>query len=413
MDLRPNPFHFAVPRINPIRTDSSNPFAQRTIRERLPAILRETRELNPDYPPQIHDAIRRLHDELVADAPVRLIETPAPDYDDWRHAWLPFRASTWQRCQWFFAEVYTYRLLMEAARWWETGRDPFTPKKAEEYASEAHWQLLARALDVVGSLEERLATLLELTVRGNRIDLSYAVASSHGSELDVDDLLVDERARYVEHLLRERGEFHIIADNAGSELTMDLVLAAMLLTENIASRVVLHLKQHPTFVSDAIVADALNFLDLLGQRSQDRDAQRLGAQLTTCLETGRLRLAPDPWWNSSNFLYALPPRLQIPFAGARLTLIKGDANYRRMVYDTIWPAETPLQAIAGHFPCPLLAPRTLKSDPVVGLPPGLAERLDGIDVDWRVNGKRAVLQGTLQPQSESASNSRQGMNRSR
>ena len=405
MDLRPDPLHFAlnpspvsastVPGINPIRTDSSNPFARRTIRERLPAILRETRELNPDYPPQIHDGIQRLHDELVADAPVRLIETPAPDYDDWRHAWLPFRASTWQRCQWFFAEVYTYRLLMEAARWWETGRDPFTPKKAEEYASEAHWQLLARALDVKGSQEVRLATLLELTVRGNRIDLSYALASSHGSELDVDDLLVDERARYVEHLLRERGEFHIIADNAGSELTMDLVLAAMLLAENIASRVVLHLKQHPTFVSDAIVADVLNFLDLLRRRSQDRDAQRLGAQLETHLEQGRLRLAPDSWWNSSHFLYALPPRLQIPFAGARLTLIKGDANYRRMVYDTIWPAETPLQTIAGHFPCPLLAPRTLKSDPVVGLPPGLAERLDGIDADWRVNGKRAVLQGTL------------------
>ena len=380
---------------SPIRTDSSNPFAQRTIRERLPAILRETRQLNPDYAPQIHDGIQRLHDELVADAPIRLIETPAPDYDDWRHAWLPFRASTWQHCQWFFAEVYTYRLLMEAVRWWETGRDPFAPKKAEEYASEAHWDLLTRALAVRGSQEERLATLLELTVWGNRIDLSYALASSHGSEVAVDDLLVDERARYVEHLLRERGELHIIADNAGSELTMDLVLAAMLLTENIASRVVLHLKQHPTFVSDAIVADVLNFLELLRRRNQDPASQRLGAQLETHLERGRLRLAPDPWWNSSHFLYALPPRLQIPFANARLTLIKGDANYRRMVHDTVWPAETPLQAIAGHFPCPLLAPRTLKSDPVVGLPPGLAERLDGIDADWRVNGKRAVLQGTL------------------
>ncbi len=377
----------------PIRTDSSNPFAQRTIRERLPAILRETRELNPDYPPQVHDAVQHLHDELVGDAAIRLIETPAPDYDDWRVAWLPFRESTWQHCQWFFAEVYTYRLLMEAVRWWESGRDPFAPKKAEEYASAAHWSLLARALDTEGPQEERLATLLELLVWGNRIDLSYPVASAHGSEIDADDLLVDERAVYVEHLLRESGEVHVIADNAGSELTMDLVLAAMLLEENIATRVVLHLKQHPTFVSDAIVADVLNFIELLRARSQDTAAQRLGAQLETQLERGRLRLAPDAWWNSSHFLYALPPRLQILFANARLTLIKGDANYRRMVYDTVWPAETPLQAVAGHFPCPLLAPRTLKSDPVVGLPPGLAQRLDGIDADWRVNGKRAVLQG--------------------
>ena len=384
-------------RPDPIRTDCSNPFAQRTIRERLPAILRETRALNPDYAPSIHDSIQRLHDELVGDARIRLIETPAPDYDDWHNAWLPFRETTWQHCQWFFAEVYTYRLLMEAVRWWETGRDPFAPKKAEEYAGDAHWGLLARALSVAGSQEQRLATMLELALWGNRIDLSYAVASAHGSEIAAEDLLVDERAAYVEHLLRSPGKVHIIADNAGSELTMDLALAAMLLRENIASRVVLHLKLHPTFVSDAIVADVLNFLELLRARRGDRDAQRLGTLLESLLEQGRLRLAPDAWWNSSNFLYALPPRLQTSFAPARLAIIKGDANYRRMVFDTLWPAETPLQAIAGHFPCPLLALRTMKSDPVVGLAPGQAQRLDDIDADWRVNGKRAVLQGTLVP----------------
>lgn len=382
-------------RPDPIRTDCSNPFAQRTIRERLPAILRETRALNPDYPPQIHDAIQRLHDDLVGDARIRLIETPAPDYDDWHAAWLPFRETSWQHCQWFFAEVYHYRLLMEAVRWWETGRDPFAPKKAEEYAGDAHWGLLARALSVTGSLEERLATMLELALWGNRIDLSYAVASAHGSEIASEDLLVDERAAYVEHLLRTPGEVHIIADNAGSELTMDLALATMLLGENIASRVVLHLKLHPTFVSDAIVADVLNFLELLRARSSDRDAQGLGTQLASLLEQGRLRLAPDAWWNSSYFLHALPPRLQSSFARARLAIIKGDANYRRMVFDTVWPADLALRAIAGHFPCPLLTLRTMKSDPVVGLAPGQAQRLDDVDADWRVNGKRAVLQGTL------------------
>ena len=390
-------------RPDPIRTDSSNPFAQRTIRERLPAILRETRALNPDYAPRIHDNIQRLHDELTGDAAIRLIETPAPDYDDWHNAWSPFRHSSWQHCQWFFAEVYHYRLLMEAVRWWETGRDPFAPKKAEEYASDAHWQLLARALSVAGPLEERLATMLELALWGNRIDLSYAVASAHGSEIASEDLLTDERAAYVERLLRvdhparAPGEVHIIADNAGSELTMDLALAALLLGENIASRVVLHLKLHPTFVSDATVSDVLDFLKLLLARSGDRDAQGLGTRLAALLEEGRLRLAPDAWWNSSNFLYALPPRLQTSFAKARLAILKGDANYRRMVFDTVWPADMPLRAIAGHFPCPLLALRTMKSDPVVGLAPGQAQRLDDVDADWRVNGKRAVLQGKLPP----------------
>ena len=392
-------------RPQPILTDASNPFANRTLRERLPAILRETRALNPDYSPQIHDNIQRLHDELMGDTKIRLIETPAPDYDDWQAAWFPFREATWQSCQWFFAEVYMYRLLMEAVRWWETGRDPFAPKKAEEYAGAAHWDLLARALAVYpgngeasgaeGSREERLATLLELAVWGNRIDLSYAVSSAHGSQAGADDLLVDERERSIEHLLRAPGEVHIIADNAGSELSMDLALAALLLTEDLAPRVVLHLKLHPTFVSDAIVADVLNFIALLRAQSHERAACQFGQQLQTLLEQGRLRLAPDAWWNSTAFLYALPPRLQLQFARARLAIIKGDANYRRMVYDTVWPAETPLLDVAGHFPCPLLALRALKSDPVVGLAPGLAQQLDVVDADWRVNGKRAVLQGTL------------------
>ncbi len=395
-----------IKRPQPILTDASNPFANRTLRERLPAILRETRALNPDYSPRIHDSIQRLHDELVDDAKIRLIETPAPDYDDWEAAWYPFREATWQRCQWFFAEVYMYRLLMEAVRWWETGRDPFAPKKAEEYAGAAHRELLARALAVYpgsgeasgaeGSREERLATLLELAVWGNRIDLSYAVSSAHGSQAGADDLLVDERARRHRRICcARRARCTSSADNAGSELSMDLALAALLLTEDLAPRVVLHLKLHPTFVSDATVTDVLGFLAMLRAGTQERDARQFGAQLESLLEQGRLRLAPDAWWNSTAFLYALPTRLQTAFANARLAIIKGDANYRRMVYDTVWPTETPLRDVAGHFPCPLLALRALKSDPVVGLAPGLATRLDALDADWRVNGKRAVLQGTL------------------
>lgn len=384
-------------RPDPVRTDAGNPFAHRTIRERLPAILRETQARNPDWPPQIQDAVTRLHDELVSDAPVRRLAPLAPDYDDWHAAWTPFRATSWQRCQWFFAETYCYRLLLEATRWWETGRDPFAPKKAEEYAGAAHWTLLARALNADGSREERLAALLEYALWGNRIDLSYAVSTAHGSEILAEDLLVDERERAIRHLLRAPGEVHLIADNAGSELSMDLALAALLLEEALAPRVVLHLKAHPTFVSDATLADVHGFLDLLRARQNDRPAQRFGERLEALLTQGRLRLAPDPWWNSASFLYALPPRLQRQFAGAHLAIIKGDANYRRMVYDTIWPAATPLRAVAGHFPCPLLALRTLKSDPVLGLAPGQAQQLDALDAAWRVNGKRALLQGTLPP----------------
>ena len=80
------------------------------------------------------------------------------------------------------------------------------------------------------------------------------------------------------------------------------------------------------------------------------------------------------------------------FRGAALVIFKGDANYRRVVGDALWPPETPLASVVDYFPAPLLALRTLKSDPVVGLPAGLAARLDGVDPDWRINGKRGVIE---------------------
>ncbi len=55
------------------------------------------------------------------------------------------------------------------------------------------------------------------------------------------------------------------------------------------------------------------------------------------------------------------------------------------------------EAVAD-FPAPFVAMRTLKSDPIVGVPPYLAEEnLEAEDPSWRVNGKRGVIQAVLSP----------------
>ena len=224
--------------------------------------------------------------------------------------------------------------------------------------------------------EERLAEVLLHALWGNRIDLSYARAAAHGSAWTTDDLLVDERQAAVDYLLsREPGEVHLVLDNAGTELAMDFALADALL-DGIAERVVLHVKRHPTFVSDATYDDVLTLLaemtgrgDLTkgfgdsGERS--RHAPAIGAARRSAagraghlLEQragfcGRCRRA------SSSF-----------FARAALVIFKGDANYRRIVGDALWQPETPFAQVTAYFPAPLLALRTLKSDPIVGLAPG-------------------------------------------
>jgi hypothetical protein len=78
-----------------------------------------------------------------------------------------------------------------------------------------------------------------------------------------------------------------------------------------------------------------------------------------------------------------------------MVVVKGDANYRRVVGDALWPPDAPFAAAASYAPSPLLCLRTLKSDAVLGLPPGLAERLDASHPSWRVDARRGIAQAFL------------------
>jgi uncharacterized protein with ATP-grasp and redox domains len=376
----------------PIRTDSSNAFAHNTMKVRIPAIVREVQQLNPDYPPQIMAALDRLHDEVAGDAPIRPLTLPAPDADDWASAYAPHDGETWHNTQWWFAEVYFYRLLMETVRWFETRRDPFMPKKRAELASPALWKMLNTALELHGAPpEERLPAAILQALWGNRIDLSFAPALAHGHDWTHDDLLVADHEAAATHVLRERGTVHIVHDNTGTELAADLALADALLEAGCA-RLVCHLKWHPTFVSDATVKDMLHIVDLMRGGEHGDAVQSLGDRLYTAFLDGRLRYAPDAFWNSIHFLDNLPPRLTQLFDGATLVVIKGDANYRRAVGDIIWPYDTPLATALGGFRHPTLLLRTLKSDTLAAMPRAIGEQLDAADAAWRVNGRRGVIQ---------------------
>ena len=389
----------------PIRTDESNAFANNTMRVRLPAIIDETIALNPDYPPSIRDRLLKLRELLVGGARVAGLDpNSTPDQAEWaaalqRQRELIGSEPTWHNAEWFFAETYFYRCMIEAARWVETGRDPFLPKKLEELHSDALWQLLERAYNPLDSPEREVARAVEFALWGNRIDLSYAPSSERGTDISADDLLVDDRdalATYLAYLrtwqagFKRRSPVYIVADNAGSELAMDLVLADCLL-RHVTPRVAICLKAHPTFVSDATPADVWMMLREMARRGERIAA--LAQRLSGFWRSGRLRFPPHPYWNSSRYLWDLPSGYRDSYNAAQLVIIKGDANYRRAVGDAIWPAHTPFADALGYLDVAVLCLRTLKSDPVVGLPSAeTAAELDRLDPDWRVNGKRGLIQ---------------------
>lgn len=374
-----------------VRTDTSNPFAHNTMKVRVPAIIHEVLALNPDYSPLIQSSLSELADAMANDKPIPMINALSPDYEMWAACYAPYAGNTWLNTDWFFAEVYAYRLLMQAVRWWETGRDPFAPKKASEIGSSDLWTLLEKALVRTDETHaENLLRLVHQALWGNRIDLSFAASQAHGTTVDHDDLLVDDSRAVVQHLSSTRGDLHLIADNTGTELAMDLLLMDALLSHP-DNRVTMHLKMHPTFVSDATVPDVRTLIEKISVHPSE-SIQALGRRLTDYFVGGRLHLAPDFYWNSTRVLEDMPPHLVSVFRQAALVVIKGDANYRRMVGDRLWSPDTSYPLVTSYFPAPLLALRTLKSDLLVGLPPGTAERLDIEDAQWRVNGRRGLIQ---------------------
>lgn len=378
-----------------IRTDETNAFAHHTMGVRIPALIRETIDLNPDYPNPIKDALRKLSEDLANNAPIPMLDLPAPDYDEWAGHYQDYTGQTWLGTHWFFGEIFMYRHFIQAVRWWETHRDPFAPKKDEEFKGAAMRETLEQALAVpINPVDERLVALIEFALWGNRIDLSYALVMSHGAAT-MDDLLTDEHEPAVRHMLDHPGTVHMIADNAGTELATDMVLADGLLDSGVIPQVIYHVKLHPTYVSDTTAPDVIWLLDLLNAGQYGDAGRGLGQRLTKAFYSGRLKIAPDWFWNSPRFLNDLPPHLDKTFRDACLVIPKGDANYRRMMLDVIWPTTKRLKEVVDSFPAPLMALRTLKSDPVVGLPAGMAERLDKEDAQWRVNGKRGVIQTTL------------------
>lgn len=374
----------------PIQTNTSNAFAHNTMTNRVPQIITDIIENNPDYTDSIKADLESLRESIINDAHIPMLDNLAPDFDSWKPLFDIHKDATWLNTVWFFAETFMYRQVIEATRWWETRRDPFAPNKDKEYNSEALWELLDQAFEIDDNPDERLTQLLKLSMWGNRIDLSFEASMQHGTMTNDDDLLVDDTDQTIRQIMDGDGSVHLIADNAGTELTMDLMVIDAVLKQVNDAPIVLHLKMHPTFVSDATPTDVMHFLDILDERGGEHG--KLAARLREALYAKRLRLLPHLFWNSGYFLWDLPAHLVRVFESARLVIIKGDANYRRMLGDALWQPETPFADATEYFTAPLLALRTLKSDPIVGLPPGMADRLAQADDEWRVNGQRGVIQ---------------------
>lgn len=390
----------------PLRTGPENHFAHRTMAERIPQNIEQVVEQNPEYPSKVRASLGELARSIRNNGSIHLFEPPAPDFEEWENAFhsavrdhatrtgVALQAPSWLDAPWFFAETLAYRTLVSYVRWWETGLDPFLAVKEEELAGNGLWQMQQAALEVDGSVEERIGALIRFTLWGNRIDLSYTDSRDLGMEGSDGDFLQDDTAKALPLLLRRGGSVHIVTDNTGSELAADLAFADRLLTVE-GRTVVFHVKLHPTYVSDATAGDLFSLIDRMKSRRDGSPGSRpsdAADRLLQAFEDGRLRVIPHQFWNSSRFLWDMPSGLTQSFRQARILILKGDMNYRRLSGDAIWPPGTRFEDAAGYLPCPLLAVRTLKSDTLIGGPAETVAKKDESEPGWRSGGRYGVIQ---------------------
>lgn len=382
-----------------IRWSEPGSFGWGVFHERHPRLVRQLRE---DLPLGAGQA--GALDALVAETLGGVVAPVGAEAVEWE-AWGQGRfGRPWREASFLWAESCFYRRLLEAVGYFGTGAwrgvDPFGPAKAAELQGSVVDEELA-ALDGLGDADvdvdeaQRRDALLLASLWGNRADLGFLMTEG-GAEASGGSaghgLVADDRAALWAHLERRRGGLVIVvADNAGRELLPDLVLADDLLRGGLAAQVVLHVKPQPYYVSDATTDDVVAALRRLRGAGTEAAAQ-VGKRLWECAAEGRLVVRAHPFACAPLAYTGMPEDLAAEFAGAALTVMKGDLNYRRLVQDRHWPATLPFAEATAYFPGPVASLRTLKSEVVVGLEPETVRRLDTAGAPWRTAGTHALVQ---------------------
>jgi uncharacterized protein with ATP-grasp and redox domains len=381
-----------------LMTSDPGSFARKTILERKPQIIRQVLTDNA-YPPAVVATLEIFRDEIVS-RPIQPLVESSPDVPGWNRELARYAGKTWLEIPWYFAETYFYRRLLEAVGYFQPGeaqgRDPFEKQKAVQMDGDV--QSLSVAWEQFTSLKAgvRFEALLHSSLWGNRTDLSnftVMVKARSGLATAAERylILIDHTEQVRDLLAGGMPRVDFICDNVGSDLLFDLTLADFLLCRGWVKEIHLNLKKQPFFVSDAMPADARRTVNLL-KAASGPGLQTLGARLDEHLSAGQLVFATDPFWTTWLMFRQMPAHLRQELASARLVLVKGDVNYRRLLDDRHWPPTTSMEAVCAYFPAPFVTLRTLKGEIIVGLQPGQAQALQAEDPTWLINGKRGVIQ---------------------
>ncbi|KAG2507464.1 hypothetical protein BBO99_00009096 [Phytophthora kernoviae] len=408
-----------------IFTNVPGTFANESYKTRLPGLVRDVVTNNRSrFSAKQCERLLNLVADMINDAvipmPSQYPEQAAksPTSAQWEEL-LAGKGYTWQNSPWFLGEQYMFHLVLLIAEYYTTCIDPFHPSKVLELAEVTPWALLQTAVGMSAQEEassqshhDQLKRFMKLCLWGNKADGCYkevkdTISGADASLVFDDELLLvdhsDKVISYLEQKAIKAGDakklgVQYINDNCGTELLLDLALADHLLAHNWCGKVTLNVKVEPMYVSDATEADVHEHIAEMQCSTRTPEVQALGKRLAGYVQKEQLVVRPDIFWNRYTYYWEMPMELQTRLANeATLVIIKGDLNYRRLLGDRLWPPSTPVEEAVPYFAAAFVSFRTLKSNPVVGIPKEMVDKLEKEDSKWRYNGKRGTIQSVLTP----------------
>ncbi|XP_064623199.1 damage-control phosphatase ARMT1-like [Lineus longissimus] len=409
-------------------------FAYKTIKDRLPIILTKVIDMVYRMKIQIAEShgqegvdelkviagrLAKLRNEMQTDKPLIPLTEDGEDVSIW-NSYLQEKSESkgsppsWFCDPWLYVECYMYRRIQQAFNLSPlvSSIDPFRAQKENSFCGSenaivtllAHLKTITETSMKDSELKTTFYRLLQVSLWGNKVDLSISSLEERTQDVNplvqLDSLrpniLVDNSQDTWQTIQRPNSNrIDIILDNAGFELIGDLVLAEFLLASNFANVIYLHGKAMPWFVSDVTQHD-LDWTMKALSKSDNSTLVYFGNKWQERLEKGSFVFTEHLFWtlpHDYSLMKSAMPELYNELGKAKIVILKGDLNYRKLTGDRQWDTTTRFDvALQGFHPAPVVSLRTLKADVQVGLKPGQAEECRAANENWMVTGEYAVIQ---------------------
>lgn len=300
----------------------------------------------------------------------------------------------------FESEVLFYHVLLAQKEYFKNKNDFFAIKKDTDYANEHdsyrkelenlfnqgnYYQNIKDQREKFLSKQEDFRAILNYSLTANTGDLSQLEINRPDSVR----ILHDDTDKCFNFIISKKHKrFDIICDNSGAELFSDIYLAVFMLIHDYVNKVVLHVKSYPYFVSDATIDD---FGKLVNTLTKDN----FNSQLLELLSKKKIEVKTHKFWTEAKYFDELPKDLGINKNTTDLLIVKGDLNYRRLVGDKNWKSTDSFEKRCLIKDIPVIAPRVLKSDVLVGVEPIFVSMAKAQDKKYKTDGKWGVIQTNL------------------